>query len=346
MPSDARAGRPGSFPIIGSPAGNRLDAAVTALMSGPGGVAMLAAAPLVPHHRLMAGAGIAAVLVGLWAWFTPARAPMVVRHAYTAVSVPVTVVATAAAEMSTTLRLGPTVLICPVLVVACLRRGRHALAQLIWGIAVYAGYLFVTLPPAAAVVGVLAIGMALTMVSTMAILLRGSLDGVMRGLRYQAERDPLTGLLNRQGLRRALSEEENTGTTGAVVLMDLDHFKLVNDVHGHREGDETLIWLAGLLTRCLRPADRCARLGGEEFVVVRPAATADEAAVWADHVRATIAEEARARRAPITVSAGVAEGPLNDLPTVLDQADRALYRAKAGGRNRVERTVSRADQTK
>jgi len=329
---------PGTFPAIGSPAGNRLDATVAAIMCVAGGLVMLAVTGLVPHHGLMAGAGGASVLVGIWAWCTPASAPVWARQAYTVVAVAVTVVATAAAELSTELRLGPAVLLCPILVIACLRRARHALPQLAWGTVAYSGYLFTTVPPAAAVTGVLAVGLSLTMVSTMAILLRGSLDRVVQGWQHQAERDPLTGLLNRRGLRRELADGPSA-PTGAATLLDLDHFKLVNDVHGHHEGDDTLIWFAELLTRFLQHGDRCARLGGEEFIVVRPGATADATVTWAEQVRAAVAAESGRRRAPITVSAGVSYGPLDDLTQLLDRADRALYRAKSAGRNRVERAT-------
>lgn len=404
-PGAAPAPRRFGLPPLGSPAARRLDGTVTAVISGPGGLLMLAVAPLVPQQRLMAGAGLGAVLVAIWAWLLPADAGMWQRHAYTAASVPTTVLGTAAAEISTGLRLGPAVLLCPMIAVACLRRSRSVMGQLVLGVAAYTAYLFVTLPPSVAVVGALAGGAALVMVTVMVSVLRCALDTVVIELREQAERDPLTGLLNRHGLQVAMAG--CTAATGAVILMDLDHFKTVNDVHGHQRGDETLIWFAGLiaahrpgsglpagpgsragsgtpagprsradfgmpagsgaLPRSGVPSESqmpagsdvpfefgvpsgsgsrvgsgvpagsgiAARLGGEEFVLVLPGAAAAAALDCAEAIRSAVADCSVARPTPVTVSMGVAHGRLTDYPGLLSAADKALYRAKAAGRNRV-----------
>jgi diguanylate cyclase (GGDEF)-like protein len=330
---DVPMGQRFGLPLLGSPAAHRLDGTVTAVISGPGGLLMLAVVPLVPHQRLMAGAGLGAVLVAIWAWSLPARAGMWQRHAYTAASVPTTVLGTAAAEMSTGLRLGPTVLLCPLIAVACLRHRRSVMGQLAFAVAGYGAYVFLTLPPSSAVVGLLAGGAALTMVTIMVSVLRTALDNVVAELRQQAERDPLTGLLNRHGLRVAMAGCEMA--TGSAIVMDLDHFKVVNDLHGHQRGDETLIWFAGLVSARHRGRGIAARLGGEEFVLLLPGADRDAALRCAEDIRAAVAARSGACPAPVTVSMGVAHGCLADYPGLLSSADKALYRAKAGGRNRV-----------
>ena len=122
----------------------------------------------------------------------------------------------------------------------------------------------------------------------------------------------------------------------ALAMVDIDHFKAVNDTHGHAAGDDVLCDLAQLLKRFIRSSDLAARLGGEEFVVVMPDTGVGGAEAITRRLRRGVAESTGGK-APIAVSIGVAElqGP-NDTPErLLRRADEALYAAKRGGRNRV-----------
>lgn len=167
-------------------------------------------------------------------------------------------------------------------------------------------------------------------------------------LREQALRDPLTGLHNRRHLDARLPEllaQANQGAAPLSLLMlDLDHFKQVNDVHGHQAGDEVLRHAARLISRHTRSVDLVCRYGGEEFLVVLPDVAPDQAAQQAEVLRAAL-ESTPARFGdvvlPLTASFGVAG--LNDEAShpdrLIDIADKALYEAKAQGRNRVVRAA-------
>ncbi|MES0875106.1 GGDEF domain-containing protein [Sinimarinibacterium thermocellulolyticum] len=157
-------------------------------------------------------------------------------------------------------------------------------------------------------------------------------------------RDPLTGLFNRRHLDHSLPVEERRSRTKCesigVVTFDLDHFKRLNDRHGHEVGDVALSAFARILRETSREADIACRTGGEEFVLLLPGTDLDGARVRAERVREAMAAqrlEHQGRCLPqITVSAGVAAFPQSgaNLAEALRAADRALYRAKGDGRNR------------
>jgi len=158
----------------------------------------------------------------------------------------------------------------------------------------------------------------------------------------QAISDGLTGLHNyrhfQDALEAAVSRAERYDETFCLLMMDLDHFKAVNDTIGHQKGDEVLRDVAAALRRCSRESDYLARYGGEEFVMILPKTSLDEAEVVAERVRAEVAAvDVGARDLRVTVSVGVASYPesARDTDGVLGAADAALLRAKARGRNRV-----------
>lgn len=174
----------------------------------------------------------------------------------------------------------------------------------------------------------------------------------IRRLQTQAElerlahEDPLTGLMNRRAVLGRLDAELDRGrryqTATAVIMLDGDHFKRVNDSHGHLAGDAVLATLARRMERAVRAYDVVGRYGGEEFLVVLPDADAAEAAQVAERIRAAVRDRAilaEGHHLDITVSVGVASTGATfdvDAQRLIDAADQALYAAKAGGRDRVE----------
>jgi diguanylate cyclase (GGDEF)-like protein len=151
-----------------------------------------------------------------------------------------------------------------------------------------------------------------------------------RDLQRQAERDPLTGLLNRRSLQNAL---ETAGPVDALVLIDLDHFKAVNDRYGHVAGDKVLVSFAECLQSAARGSDSVARFGGEEFALLLREGGPDGAAAVIERLRALWAKT----NPPTTFSAGIAQRRRNEsVSDALQRADEALYAAKKAGRNRTE----------
>ena len=164
-------------------------------------------------------------------------------------------------------------------------------------------------------------------------------------LRRATRCDQLTGLLNRHAFFEAVDIElarcRREPRALSLVVLDVDHFKSVNDRHGHPTGDLVLQRIADVLASSFRAVDTVARVGGEEFVVLMPAAAAADARRVADRCRAAVAAMAvdgPDGPVPVTLSGGVAElDPDNDdFDALMQRADRALYRAKVGGRNRIE----------
>lgn len=153
--------------------------------------------------------------------------------------------------------------------------------------------------------------------------------------------DQLTGVGNRRRLDQAMKVEvgraERSGKKLCAFIVDLDHFKRVNDTYGHEAGDMVLAAFGSLLCRCTRAADIVARFGGEEFVVLLPGAGLEQGAATADRIRVALAEgRIEPLPDPITASFGVAELAPGETGTALMQrADKLLYQAKRAGRNRV-----------
>ncbi|MDX6665353.1 MAG: two-component system, cell cycle response regulator [Solirubrobacteraceae bacterium] len=176
-----------------------------------------------------------------------------------------------------------------------------------------------------------------------AIGLAACAHALMRTEVFQRKRavlDPLTGLLNRQALPERFEEiavqAAQTDGSVAMIALDIDHFKKINDLHGHARGDAVLQELAYSVRKVLRSFELVYRLGGEEFLVVLPGATLAESGQLAERIRAAI-ERDRPAGLSVTVSMGVAaaHGSAVAFKPLFEQADGALYAAKRAGRNRV-----------
>ncbi len=169
-------------------------------------------------------------------------------------------------------------------------------------------------------------------------------ENLMAKLRQQAMTDPLTGLGNRRWLNERAAEELSRASRQAeplsVIVFDLDRFKGINDTHGHETGDRVLVAAGEVVRTCLRPYDLAARIGGEEFCVVLPRTTIDEAEAIGERLRGMLAATAISplRRGRVTASFGLcAAKPDDHLQDLLLCADEALYAAKKAGRNRLRR---------
>jgi diguanylate cyclase (GGDEF)-like protein len=157
-------------------------------------------------------------------------------------------------------------------------------------------------------------------------------------LAEQSSTDPLTGLANRRAFARtldqAITQAHALGTPLSVAIVDIDHFKSINDLHGHAEGDRVLQSLGAMLLSTEAARGRVARFGGEEFVRLLPDRALDDAARESEYLREAVA--AMPTGLPVTISIGVAMlQPGEDASSLLARADQALYRAKHEGRDRV-----------
>jgi diguanylate cyclase (GGDEF)-like protein len=194
-----------------------------------------------------------------------------------------------------------------------------------------------SLPIALAVLG---ISLAALLAS---LILAWSRSERMQELEREASQDSLTGLKNRrhfeEELAAAMARSRRHGSTGALLMLDIDEFKRVNDSRGHPAGDRLIKGIAEVLRRRTRASDALARLGGDEFAVVLPRCTREEARQAAEaiarEVRDRCSEEAAV---PVTVSIGVAmfgDDPRTSVATVVSEADTAMYAAKDEGRGAV-----------
>ncbi|MDK9702393.1 MAG: PfkB family carbohydrate kinase [Sulfuritalea sp.] len=170
----------------------------------------------------------------------------------------------------------------------------------------------------------------------------GALETAIHGFQHHASHDAMTDIPNRRRIELELSKSlsrvaRGTSKSLAVLMVDIDHFKSVNDTYGHNVGDQVIIAVARIIKECLRDIDTAGRWGGEEFVIVLPDTAVDAAALVAERIRSSIEARIKEPR-PITVSLGCAETDSTtpeDMEALIGKADQALYRAKKTGRNRV-----------
>jgi len=164
-------------------------------------------------------------------------------------------------------------------------------------------------------------------------------------LRNMAARDPMTDLLNRRGLTEALTQYFNrrNAAPAYLLVLDVDHFKRINDSRGHQAGDEVICHVAGLIRAGVRRGDLTGRVGGEEFVAVLLESGVADVMVLAERLRASIENQPihvtggdEPLRCTVTIGVSSQFYGADGLEEALREADVALYRGKAGGRNRVE----------
>jgi diguanylate cyclase (GGDEF)-like protein len=184
-------------------------------------------------------------------------------------------------------------------------------------------------------------GATLAMTLMMTNVALNVLAQLQRALVQQTLTDPLTGAYNRRHLAHQLELLARPGPDvvcmNALVAIDIDHFKAINDRHGHAVGDAVLVACVKVLSARKRQSDMLFRTGGEEFVLLLPRTSAQDAQRVAESLRARIAEADLLPGHPVTVSLGVGVQQPNHSPDDwLNAADSALYGAKHNGRNRVE----------
>lgn len=183
-------------------------------------------------------------------------------------------------------------------------------------------------------------GVQLVAFATVAALIAAQRDALIRE-RARSRNDALTGLLNVRGLHDRAALEiarcRRTRATLTIAVLDLDHFKEVNDMHGHAAGDRVLVDVSEALRQRFRAMDITARLGGDEFVVLMPESTAEGATRALEDVRKAITRTSAERGYAVTASVGACVfGTVGDsLSEMLRQADRVMYDVKSTGRDRV-----------
>ncbi len=179
---------------------------------------------------------------------------------------------------------------------------------------------------------------------TATLFFRANSVRLIQDLNISANTDPLTGLLNRRRMSAELQQHYNMarryGQINSLILLDIDYFKKINDNYGHFGGDDILQQFSKLLGRSMRDTDIVSRWGGEEFLILTPATTLEDATTAAEIFRQQVEKhpfDVLGQHVNITITCGVVELlPTKQIENVLKLADRLLYKGKDNGRNRVE----------
>ena len=182
---------------------------------------------------------------------------------------------------------------------------------------------------------------------------RKEIDDLRSDLKQSHERllqDPLTGMQNRRGMDATLFHEvaraRRSGTPLSVAMLDIDHFKQLNDSHGHHAGDRALVHLSEVVRSVLRDSDTTVRYGGEEFVMILPETDLSGARFVVDRLRLVVRKSPlihEGQRIPLSLSAGIAQlQPAENGSALLLRADRATLQAKSEGRDRVVESLAGA----
>jgi diguanylate cyclase (GGDEF)-like protein len=316
--------------------------AAAVLVSGITAITELRGEPYPPSTRLLnyVLSGVAA-LAGLYLARTRRRVPLGVLNVIPSVAAVLICLPTTLDKAPSAL--GPLLLTWPVTFAAAVLSARVAWCTLGVTAAAFA-------VPASVSRGVdgftlwIQVIASITVICWMVVRLQGQSLRLREALAKLARTDPLTGLVNRRGFEEALAREQARQRRGgpalALLLVDIDHFKAVNDSWGHQAGDAVLRRLGRLLATRFRAMDVVGRIGGEEFSVLIPGCTPERAYERAVELCDAVRTETRTWEHPITVSAGVAttaDAPETSADALFATADAALYKAKDAGRDRVER---------
>ncbi len=303
-----------------------------------GGLISVSMAGLDPHPMVNIVAGCLGFVLGVFAWCVSRRD--MPRGLFLGFSLSATTLISCVAasiKRPDDLGTGPILYVWVVVHAALFFSQRECRITTGWCCLVYTAIVAAELPAPSAIAAASTTSVGLVAIMLCTYFLRDGIDDLVAQLSTQAERDSLTGLLNRQGLVQRL--DADTSGSGALLVLDVDHFKHINDRYGHSSGDATLAWLGAVLgSQPSGNEDRpavVARFGGEEFVVWLPGMGDAEAAAWADALRGRVEWESQSRLWPVTISIGVGTGRTDDLVGLLNRADHALYQAKDDGRNTV-----------